>query len=311
MYDPLTNASVAQVVNSVLSQFPFSASPDGLVLEDGKSAVPGTVPVMSPRLFTWLLDLRLLRNIPLSYLVPDDKLLPPESIRFFHVDLTWIDRVIDGAFSVANTGTVDIAMSAAMAQIARVALDAELTKLAKVQWTPADGMTGMLIRSELVRRWPGMIVSIDDSPDGVLRHEPISTDVYIALFAGTPASVQIKEPHVGLRFGLQQDDKTLKYFFYKQSQGNSADDSAKNPQDVRSSEFPLDSRVLPLSDPQFGSNSVDLAMNLMQLAYEQQFKLTVAESRGFAPPAEGQIVLSSSGRPLNLQSSSTRIRAQK
>ena len=38
---------------------------------------------LSDRLLEFLTDIRLLRRIPLSYLVPDARLLPPESIRFF------------------------------------------------------------------------------------------------------------------------------------------------------------------------------------------------------------------------------------
>ena len=103
---------------------------------------------MTARLVEFLTDIRLLRRIPLSYLVPDARLLPPESIRFFHVNQTWVDRVIDGVVSNTNLGTVDFHRSLTVLQTIR-----------ETDVNPApDQMTGMLIRSELVRRWPKMIV---------------------------------------------------------------------------------------------------------------------------------------------------------
>lgn len=50
----------------------------------------------------WLMDSLLLSNIPAHYLIPDPSLLPPESLRFFHIDPIWLDCFIDGALSLAN-----------------------------------------------------------------------------------------------------------------------------------------------------------------------------------------------------------------
>jgi hypothetical protein len=43
-----------------------------------------------------------LAGIPTHYLITDPNLLPPESIRFFHIDNNWMDCFIDGALSCAN-----------------------------------------------------------------------------------------------------------------------------------------------------------------------------------------------------------------
>src|SRR5437763_15238750 len=43
-----------------------------------------------------------LAGIPTHYLITDPSLLPPESIRFFHIDNNWMDCNIDGALNVAN-----------------------------------------------------------------------------------------------------------------------------------------------------------------------------------------------------------------
>jgi len=40
----------------------------------------------------------------------------------------------------------------------------------------------------------------------ILRSEPISRDVYIALFAGRPERVELREPSVGTRYGVELAD---------------------------------------------------------------------------------------------------------
>ena len=53
----------------------------------------------------WLGRLRLLKGVPFNYLVPDERMLPPESIRFFYLDINWIDSLLDGAFSIGRNLT--------------------------------------------------------------------------------------------------------------------------------------------------------------------------------------------------------------
>jgi hypothetical protein len=214
MYEPLTKQTGVAAVHQFLSQFQVQAGADGLVFATpDQNNYYGDV-YIPERLRKWLLDLRLLRNIPIAYYVPDEKLLPPESIRFFYVDPTWLDRVIDGVFAAGNTGTVDAVFSYTLLAMAREALDKDLAALAaKIiptsSWKAADGITGMLIRSELARRWPDMTVSAynkitdPDPTTPVLRAEPISKDLWIALFAGAPAKVHLREPNVGVRFGVE------------------------------------------------------------------------------------------------------------
>ena len=51
----------------------------------------------------WLADLQVLTGVPFAYLVPDSRMLPPESIRFFAVDPNWTAALVDGALSIAAT----------------------------------------------------------------------------------------------------------------------------------------------------------------------------------------------------------------
>src|SRR5215813_6581234 len=60
---------------------------------------------MPPYMESFLAHLRLLVGVPFAYLVPDSRLLPPESIRFFYLDRSWTDRLVDGAVAVGKIGT--------------------------------------------------------------------------------------------------------------------------------------------------------------------------------------------------------------
>jgi hypothetical protein len=237
MYQSLHAKTGVAAVSDWMTQFKLDAGPDGLTfLPPGGADPPFDNLVIPPRLYSRLLDLRVLRTLPLSYLVPDPELLPPESIRFFHVDYTWIDRVIDGVFAAANTGTVDSTFQYWLISRVRSELDAGLKEIVEdwlktakkdapnpaefdfatgAAWVPGTNpITGLLIRSELTRRWPDMIVEAYSDSNGTkyiapLRREPISKDVYIALFAGQPLRVDIREPNVGVRFGVERKSGKL------------------------------------------------------------------------------------------------------
>ena len=51
--------------------------------------------------------LRMLIGVPFEYLVADDGLLRPETIRFFYVDRNWTDAAVDGAIAAGAYGTRD------------------------------------------------------------------------------------------------------------------------------------------------------------------------------------------------------------
>jgi len=53
--------------------------------------VPGEDSGLPAEVAGFLAHLRLLETVPFQYLVPDDDLLPPESIRFFYLDRNWTD----------------------------------------------------------------------------------------------------------------------------------------------------------------------------------------------------------------------------
>ena len=295
MYSPVNNKTSVAAVADWVGKFNIQTTPDGLTMippASDQAKFDGLV--FPPHLADWLKDIRLLRHIPLCYLVPDSALLPPEAIRFFHVDYTWIDRVIDGVFSAANTGTVDATFTYVFLQKVREELDNYLEELATVPeddgkplptgWKyGVNPMTGMLIRSELVKRWPDMIVVAyaDESATakriGVLRAEPISKDIYIALFAGQPKKVEIREPNIGIRFGVEGDAPHYKV--------DKRDDKGVK----IGGQFDIlinDKRCLNLTDLKTKMSSARMAaLNLQQPPYIQNFLTSVDESKGSVAPA--------------------------
>src|SRR5260370_40752959 len=54
---------------------------------------------------SFVAQLPLLVGVPSAYLAPGARLLPPESIRFFYLDRSWTDRLVDGAVAVGKIGT--------------------------------------------------------------------------------------------------------------------------------------------------------------------------------------------------------------
>ncbi|CCK31823.1 hypothetical protein BN159_7444 [Streptomyces davaonensis JCM 4913] len=209
----------------------------GLVEQIGDDA-PDPGPRKVPRdLRLWLARLRLLEAVPFAHLVADATLLPPESIRFFHVDRGWTDALVEGALSV---GTVTSADRSALEQLygtVRTEVDEaeRLVRLpgrepgAAVPSGPAGPVTGFLLRSRMVSGWPGIHVrgyaednlrlappvdddEVGDAQDrpmrklGLLRLERLAPAVLLALFDGLPAVVHLEEPRAGVQFGVDETE---------------------------------------------------------------------------------------------------------
>ncbi len=184
--------------------------------QGGVSLLPGGVS-------DWLAALRLAEGVPFQYLVADDRLLPPESIRFFYLDRNWTDALVAGALSVGAITTDDRAQLQVLYPQIRDELDAD-ERLVRVPGNevavsgPADVVTGVLIRSRAVSGWPAMHVRAyrDEVPDDgsdddpsrlhLMRLERLAPAVLLALFDGVPAVVHIEEPRSGLQFGFELTD---------------------------------------------------------------------------------------------------------
>lgn len=185
---------------------------------EGEHVVPG-------ELRRFLAQLRLLQGVPFSYLVPDARLLPLESMRFFYIDRAWTDALVQGVLSVGTLSSADRASLASVYEhiqkevdeAERNVRDADDGSLLKA---PAGTITGFLLRSRAVSGWPNLHVraySQDVLPDDalstvaesdprrikVLRQERLAPAVLLVLFDGVPEVVHIEEPRQGLQFGVR------------------------------------------------------------------------------------------------------------
>lgn len=199
-------------------------------LAPGPRAAPGAAdePPGEPPAYVAarLAELRLLHDVPFHHLVPDAALAPAESIRFFHLDAAWTDALCEGALSVGATEhgaqgggvTLDRARRARDRAVPGVREQHRGRPVAAGAAREATGpITGLLLRSVAVARWPGMHVRAytgrippdvepDEAPDGervaLLRLERLAPSVLLALFAGVPTLVVLEEPHDSVVLGL-------------------------------------------------------------------------------------------------------------
>jgi len=100
---------------------------------------------------SWFENLILLEGVPFSYLVPDERMLPAESIRFFQVDPIWIECLVDGAFSIGRVLESDHKLD-------------RLHKENNLGDVLPERSSGFLLRSEVVAGWPGLQVDGYDEP---------------------------------------------------------------------------------------------------------------------------------------------------
>jgi hypothetical protein len=154
----------------------------------------------------WLKNLKQLVGVPLDYLVPDEAMLPAESLRFFQVDENWRYCLVEGAFSVARTTSGDASHDHATAASIHTAADENPSS---VDATPEPQATGFLLRSGVVSGWPGLRVVCKDKngvPLTACRSECVAPDILLCLASGVIASVVFQSPPETLHFGIPKGD---------------------------------------------------------------------------------------------------------
>ncbi|MFF4407836.1 hypothetical protein [Streptomyces sp. NPDC001404] len=149
-----------------------------------------------------LLGLRNLTGVPFAHLVPDTRMLPAESLRFFYVDPDWTATLLDGALSVGLAHTFDLTSD-----------ELVFGPEGQAPLPPfSASVTGLLLRSQLVSGWPALEVRPYANPtatDGetvlpVLRREALADDVLLVLVEGVPGRVELAEPQQGVHFGIDE-----------------------------------------------------------------------------------------------------------
>ena len=154
----------------------------------------------------WFEALGTLKDVPYNYLVPDERMLPQPSIRFFSLDLAWMAYLTDGAFSIGRVISN------------KPAIDAFLRSAIPVP--PA--MSGFLLRSPVVAGWSHIEVrgyniaggGSSFEPAGVtdanvlplLRMDRIAPDALFCLFSGDLKTVDLSEKPEVIHFGVAYED---------------------------------------------------------------------------------------------------------
>lgn len=166
-------------------------APTGLVQAPASAEVP-------PVITKWFADASLLVDVPFGYLVPDENLLPTESMRFFQVDAHWMDMLLDGAASLGRVIGQDLEHEQALNEAFRFPYRTQ-------------GLSGVLIRSEIVAGWPDLVVlgyaSADDkAPQEPIRRALLSKNVLLCLFEGSLQMLDVQLKPEALHFGLDDSD---------------------------------------------------------------------------------------------------------
>jgi len=168
----------------------------------GRPALVAESDPLPPTVISWLEAGASLRGVPFVYLVPDDPMLPQESIRFFTLDSCWLRALFDGALSIGRVTAADQAADK------NIPLPPDL--LAPV--------TGFLMNSSVVAAFPSLSVTgynalPNGDPDGVtidlFRQDLLGKNVLLCLFKGTLEAVDIQPTPAVLHSGVDSASGNL------------------------------------------------------------------------------------------------------
>ena len=148
-------------------------------------------------------------NFPFNYLVPDNRMLPKESLRFFRVDEIWLRSFLYGVISVGErisfqkTGNIiDSIRTELMQQIQSVIEE-------KDYYTNEEkAVYGILVNSDAVAGWPALQVEAYNTQNGkkkqiaLLHKGYLSENVALCLFYGKIDQVVFYLPMGASHFGF-------------------------------------------------------------------------------------------------------------
>lgn len=179
----------------------------------------------------WLGKLSLLDDVPVNYLIPDEAMLPPESIRFFYLDPNWIEALLDGAVSVGFNSYIppNQTLQESLFARAKPALRRNTYSSAssiRAKYLGTKGMlnltidtviTGFLLRSSMVQNSPGVeIVPYVKSSGGKKEAEIIKmmalgdcSDTLICLVNGDICGISVFEAPESLHYGVQRQGENF------------------------------------------------------------------------------------------------------
>lgn len=141
----------------------------------------------------WLGRLQILVGVPFVHLVPDARMLPAGSIRFFYVDPNWVGALTDGALSIGLGTGQDVLIHPVIA-----------SGVGQMAVVVAPLLSGLLLRSPVVSGFRGLQVTGTRGGARVapLRIDHLGPDVLLCLFNGVPDKVTLTRPQEGIELGV-------------------------------------------------------------------------------------------------------------
>lgn len=151
----------------------------------------------------WLAKLWLLYPISFDTLVPHRNLLPPESIRFFFIDESWLEAAYEGAVSLGMDSSRQSCFNRMIRKLLLRLTHKEMLNMRASLYgetapqPKSDTRSGLLIRSSLVTYWPTLSMAAFNAQKqslAILRMELLSEDIMIILFDGVAETIRCIEP---------------------------------------------------------------------------------------------------------------------
>ncbi len=159
--------------------------------------VPGASPSLPDSALAWLEGLGLLEGVPFGYLVPDPRMLPTESVRAFAIDRGWVRCLQAGALRAGPSQPIDTELGFENDVLDRLAARNE------------SGLSGCLIRSEVLEAWPDLRVQGHDAspnPSPVLRRAPLSDGVLLVIFERSVSRLELSPSPRGFQHIVRDSD---------------------------------------------------------------------------------------------------------
>ncbi|WP_407510564.1 hypothetical protein [Elizabethkingia anophelis] len=167
----------------------------------------------------WLAKTALLYNVPFQYLVPDQRMLPVESARFFYIDKGWLTMLIEGAIQLGINSTLDKKISEIIYPEIKRKLWLKTTGIRQHFFNEKQSdsefssipVVGMLIRSAYISqaKTPVIEAMFQNTSVEPLRADKLSSDVLIVLWDKIPDTVSITYPEQNWFYGLTEHKKIM------------------------------------------------------------------------------------------------------
>lgn len=203
--------------------------------------------------FSFLKELASLKGIPLSYILPDKRMLGKgpngeNTLTVFHLDPMWIFALLNGAVSIGQLNHREV-----KTQLVHV-----------LQETYGfNSVSGFIIHSPLVSGWRGLEVKTYNQKGELLknpvRFERITPEMFLGIFKDSIHKIHLKQPYEGLHFGFKSSGDGLQLTIKKETNEEQVNQSVYISQQ---SNFLKEKCVL---------NSVKLRDHLKTVTQETQF----------------------------------------